>query len=205
MKFVNGLWWPDDEEHLLSQGINYQDKVRDKAMSYCSTFDGVAIDVGAHVGIASLHFAKHFAEVAAIEGDPDTYECLKKNTSSDSNIWLYNTVIGIPGEHVSFHKPDKSNSGHNVPSVTPFSLPCFSLNGLNIDPILIKVDVEGFESKVVQGSLETFLKAEVVILECKGIGFDKDYPMKAIDLLVSSGFIIKDKISHDYVLVNQRK
>ncbi len=203
MKYVNGLWWPDSETALLGHGISYQDDVRDKAIALIpEDRRNCAIDVGAHVGIASLHLAKHFKLVVAFEPVNEHYECLGSNLLDVENVLTCNFGLSDHNHGLEFIS-NKGNTGYTVPFAVrddgeSFAIP---LDSLNLKPQLIKIDVEGFEPLVIKGAERTISTyTPVIIIEVKGLGYSKNNPFEPIELLQSWGYKIHDKVSNDYIM-----
>lgn len=205
-KFINGLWWPDSEEHLVSYGLSYQEKVRDLAMSKLLN-KRVCLDVGAHVGIATVHFAKHFNQVFSFEPVKETFECLIKNTSSLPNVTIFNKAVSNKEEQI-YIEINPTNTGNSVPAKignevlwsTPIkAITLDSLPFADVD--LIKIDVEGFEAFVLQGA-ETLIRRNkpIIILEVKGLGATKDNPGKPLEVLESFGYVITGNVGRDYIV-----
>lgn len=202
MKYINGVFWPEQEEHLTSVGLGYQEEIRSLAMSVVHPSKRkLAIDIGAHVGIATLHFAANFDRIIAYEPIPETFECLQKNTEG-LNVELRNvaladtsTTIGFNLHHgnTGYTEPDTNGTGFVTSFLDAEQIPCTCG--------LVKIDVEGFESLVIKGG-EAFFKNHkpVVILEAKGIGYDAKNPVEPLRLLCSYGYGIATAIGNDYLL-----
>ncbi len=98
MKYINNLWWPDTEEHLINRGLKYQEEIRKVAIDICKQKQrlNTAIDIGAHIGIASLHFSDNFKNVISFEPSEESYECLANNVFSlkRGNILAINQALG---------------------------------------------------------------------------------------------------------------
>ena len=212
MKFENNLYWPNSETHLNSFGLSYQSRVREVGISFVPPSKrNIAVDIGAHVGIASIHFADHFRSVLAFEPIPETFECLQANLEKHKkvNVSSYNLALADKERFISF-KTHEGNTGYTEPEVTPTVTPDIAtktttlddaLNGLK--PDLIKIDVEGFEPLVISGGIKTINKCKpVIIIEAKGIGFSKPDPHNAIRTLVEAGYKVVGQESHDYILVH---
>lgn len=122
----------------------------------------VFVDVGANVGIYTLHALRIGCEAYAFEPTPDTFRILKENTlingheGSDA-VHLYNMAASNQTEERTFTKIPRI-SGHN--SFFPeeeggdtFQVSCVALDEqLHLPKIdVIKIDVEGAEALVVEG------------------------------------------------------
>jgi len=207
MKFVNGLWWPDGEEHLLPYGLEYQKEVRDKAMAKLF-FKRTCLDVGAHVGIASIHFSKHFEKVIAFEPVRPIYNCLRRNTRKINNIEIFNMAVSDKSELV-YIEVGGTNTGNSIPHKEELiwarpvqATPLDAILDLTPKVDLIKVDVEGFEPYVLEGARQFIARdSPVIIVEVKGLGATKDNPERPLELLKEMGYTVTDKFSNDYIAV----
>lgn len=130
----------------------------------------VIIDVGAHIGISTLYFAKHFptAQIIAIEPNPITRELL------ENNIWnnrLEDRVSVLPvalsnqtGSAPLFHLPAKQwqlnanltpqawNGDKLSESLEVTTTTLSSLLTQTVD--ILKLDIEGFELMVLKEARE---------------------------------------------------
>ena len=132
----------------------------------------VVFDVGANIGETALNFAKHLnssGKVFCFEPVPYLFERLKKNVSlnSFSNISLHNIALSDKKEDLFFNLPKEQNSSGTFLSETSseqgkkvLSIPlddfCIENKIEKLD--MIKIDVEGFELKVLKGATQTLKK-----------------------------------------------
>lgn len=205
MKFENSLWWPSDETALVPYGLNYQREIRDFAINLCNGQKQLCLDVGAHVGIAAIHFSSVFDTCLAFEPIPETFKCLTKNVSEHfaSNVIPINMALSY-GVHPIDFTYNLGNTGYTVPSESLLANNHFTvvpLDSFYTNPSLIKMDVEGFEANVILGAKETIQRSyPVFILEAKGIGAAAHNPTKPIELLKDMGYSVVHRISNDYVM-----
>jgi len=151
------------------------------------------LDCGANIGNHSLFFAcvAKAKKIFAFEGCSPTYDILTKNIEVNNLqdvITAYNCVLGEKAGSAEICTCDLFNFGG-----TNFT-ESKSLNGIEMKPLdsfdfgtkidFIKMDVEGFEYKVLQGSKSLLLKYKpilwVEIFEC-------NYP-KVSELLSELGY-----------------
>lgn len=216
---IGSLYFPDGEKHFVAFGedvVNYQRPQRDQAFKYVTSWDR-AIDVGAHVGIFSRHFAEKFHEVWAFEPIPETRECLTLNVPS--NVVTYPFALGEkPGVRnmYSFAK----NSGGSfiyddadvpIPPVQPASGRQWEVNVRTLDELgvqslgLIKLDVQGSECTVLRGAQKTLQRFRpVVLIEEKplgGPGRDTSHIAQAAEILKSFGMSPKEKVGADRIYI----
>ena len=130
--------------------------------------DMVVVDIGANVGIYTLHALKAGAEVYAFEPTPETFNILLHNVALNGfeyspKVHLYNSAVSDREEmtefavvsnscgHNSMFRENKDDKIIRVPTVRLDD----TLDGIKID--CFKVDVEGAEMLVLNG-MESLLK-----------------------------------------------
>ena len=143
------------------------------------------IDIGANTGQSVLTFRSAFpqATIHAIEPLPDCFLQLTRNTSSFSKVLLYNTAVGNYTGIINIFENDYSPSssvlpiGHthllNFPHAqnrSSFEVPIDTLSNLLIskdlaEPMLIKMDVQGYEKHVIEGGTNVLSRAKLLIVE----------------------------------------
>lgn len=143
------------------------------------------IDIGANEGQFAQQAREIFpsAVIHSFEPIKPVFEKLKKNLSADPNTRLYNFALGdIEGEvemYINDFSPSSSilelDKAHldNYSHATKTSKETITVNTLDsiLTPgsvksnILIKVDVQGYEDKVILGGQNLFKSATVAIVE----------------------------------------
>ncbi len=128
----------------------------------------IFLDIGAHVGTYSLAFAKACAGVHSFECSPRTFNYLCANIALqelESKITPHRTALGSETGTIPYYLRSPVDGGGN--SCIDFKdkvcksvdVPVTTLDSFRLRNIgLIKIDVEGFETKVLLGAQET-LKA----------------------------------------------
>jgi FkbM family methyltransferase len=171
------------------------------------------IDVGGFIGSFSyaIHTLLPKAKIYAFEPNPETYPKLIQNLKNIQEFQAFNTALGDTNGYVDFFANEFSASSSLLPTedlliknypytvntnktqVKISKLDDFSTSMILVSPTLLKIDVQGFEEKVLAGGLETLKKVDVIILEIsyqslyKGQStFDKVYK-----LLTGLGFEYK--------------
>ncbi|MCZ4221791.1 FkbM family methyltransferase [Pedobacter rhodius] len=142
------------------------------------------LDVGANIGFHTLYFAQLTGGkglVTAFEPIPDNYKSLNNNIQLNnfSNIITHNVALSNKKEQISIQVDLKSTN--------PGAYNLFELNGdVPIECVVgddivdnqkvdfIKIDVEGYESYVLDGLIETIKKNKPKII----FEFDQDYHRK---------------------------
>ena len=132
-------------------------------------------DVGAFVGTHSVAFAERVGpsgKVFAFEPNKSSFRLLVMNTCTErrANVRSFNLAIGASNGFVKSVSPDKTNLGLSVLQETAdefdrdgvFMKSLDSL-GLDSDPSLIKIDVEGMELDVLEGAAMTIARSRPFI------------------------------------------
>ncbi len=173
------------------------------------------IDIGSSYGFVSTALALHFDQVHSFEMLPLVYNCLLSNTKSANNIQTYNVGLGDTKRQVDINF-DETFSGSSyvktyqselddkcVISSTIETLDSYSFKDVD----LIKIDVEGFESFVIKGSIETLtVNTPVVIIEMFTFR-NKRSDLNRKDCITKMrglGYEIVDVRQHDFVFVHKK-
>ena len=174
------IWVPgDDDWHAW--GANWEKIEIDEIMNHHIIKWDVALDIGAHVGIWSMRLAEKFKRVYAFEPVPKHIECWKQNmlkfTNEHSewrNISTLNTVaLGHENGTATMIVPNTTNTGratfveklfidkHDFPKLEVETRTLDSYEFEQVD--FIKMDVESFELKVLQGAENTIRKHKPIM------------------------------------------
>jgi len=142
--------------------------------------DGIILDIGANLGTVTLAMARDYPkfEVHAFEVQPLLVETLKQNLDLNNlrNVTIHEHGLGDAPDTINLRLPDYTQAG-NVGALTlnpmvqehsdisvghgeETQIQILPLDSLTFDhPIrVIKLDVEGYEQKVLEGALETLKK-----------------------------------------------
>ena len=184
MKEIKGVWLPDDDEHFeghLLKGPTFEDHGTyqfAKCMGAIETVPAncrmLALDIGGHVGLWSMILCRYFDKVEAFEPIPELAECFERNVAGHQNVRLHRVaLVGDANTIVSLRKPTNENSGNYrvvAPGESPVDtdIPALAtiLDDVEFyDPIgLIKIDVEGYETAILEGGEETVRAHRPVVL-----------------------------------------
>lgn len=146
---------------------------------------GSLIDIGASVGdfMALTKTVYPQSIIHAFEPIPHVFKSLTTRFKEYDDIFYYNIVLGNKEGFIDFYQNDYSQSSSVLPiaksHVTEFPFTQnshkkkFTIRTLDsiagemklIEPILVKVDVQGYESEVIQGGRDLFLRTDFVIVE----------------------------------------
>jgi FkbM family methyltransferase len=214
VQLVGELYIPDGDQHFIKLGadiVHYQEPQRLKAFEYVKDW-GRAVDLGAHVGIFSRHFAQLFDEVVAFEPTPETRECLERNVPS--NVKIVPFACGDREDEVLFRRHIK-NSGGTEMALTPraesarfehYAVRMITLDSLKLDGVgLIKIDIQGAEPMALRGAAETLRRWKPVVLieekpfGGKGAEGSVEHIKESRDILLSYGYREGEKVGADRI------
>lgn len=217
MKNINGVYVPDRENHFQiylnkqntmvdGVGTYHHDRLM-KSLSYVTDFS-CAIDIGAHVGLWSMHLVTHFDSVVSFEPDTENLSCLIENTvnkDTTNKIKVHHCALGN-GNGTSFLNKDFINTGKNhiVDFMEGVEITMKSLDSFNLNPSYIKIDVEGYELSVLKGAEQTLkICKPVIIMEVGPSSLTDRYDVKeteSLEFLQDLGAEVRENIRHDYIL-----
>ncbi len=193
MKKIGNWWCPDLESHprtieQLEAGGFQADRIPE-LLGYVDNFTA-CIDGGAHVGTWAAELALHFESVYAFEPDTFTFACLRQNIADRglNNISQLNSAIGDDDKEVGIVR-QLSVVSHYIEEfgtgVKLVKLDSISFKSLG----LLKLDLEGYESRALLGAKETIANHRPVIMV--------EYS-KLLHERGSSGLPTPDEILMDY-------
>lgn len=163
------------------------------------------IDVGAFVGDWSRDANRIFpsAQIVMIEGNEENRQVLTIASKEIPNSEFEIAVLGPEKKSgVAFYVNSQGSSV--LPELTSFNqekkfVPMLRLDDLmenrpSSGPILLKLDVQGFELEVLRGAPSTLAKSEVVIIESSLLPYNDGSPLVAevVSFLAGSGFAVYD-------------
>tara|TARA_B100000029_G_scaffold339083_1_gene331242 strand:- start:14 stop:691 length:678 start_codon:yes stop_codon:yes gene_type:complete len=183
------IYVPDCDD-WYKWGADYEQEEYDEVIQHIPNF-GVALDIGAHVGIWSRRLAVKFKTVVAFEPVPDHIECWQKNMDNfvkENSEWgnystLHKIALGHENGTSTMRVPNTTNTGmaslvheiYNTKTHERWVQPGWdkfpdivvktkTLDSYEFDKIdFIKMDVEWFELRVLQGAEQTIKKHKPVM------------------------------------------
>jgi len=169
-----------------------------------NAFTGSVVDAGANIGNHSVFFSKHFKKVYGFEPNPKTYSLLKINTETKPNIFIKKLGLSNKKKIAKF-VVSKTNMGGSklVDRLTEGTIDIklstvdYEVDYNNENITLLKIDVEGHELEVMQGSKNLItMHKPLIIFEQQLSDFPKNF-MKIKKFLLEVNFskfgIIKRK------------
>ena len=174
------IWVPEDD-NWHQWGADWEKiEFTDIMNHHISNWD-VALDIGAHVGIWSMRLAEKFKRVHAFEPVPKHIECWKQNMqrfTSEHSEWENASIletVALSNENGigTMIVPNTTNTGratfveklfikkHDFPKIQVKTKTLDSYEFTQVD--FIKMDVESFELKVLQGAENTIRKHKPIM------------------------------------------
>jgi FkbM family methyltransferase len=143
------------------------------------------VDAGAHVGVATHYFKRRFphARVLALEANPVTFALLRKNISHnglDDVRAIHAALAPEAGTIPFFASASDEEPGawgdsviqqpwHEGEATAVVQVPAVTLSSLLTEPIdLLKLDIEGLETAVLEEAAPRLSTVRQVILEFHG-------------------------------------
>ncbi|MFT6802525.1 MAG: FkbM family methyltransferase [Salibacteraceae bacterium] len=178
---------------------------------YCKDLD-LIIDVGANQGQFSIASSKCFpkADIYAFEPSKKTFNKLTKNTKEISNLHLFNCALGNSSGTITFFENDYSHASSilkisktqvdNQPAtrnVTESTVDIKKLDEVDINfgtenrlKVLLKLDVQGYEKNVLEGSLNILEKVDFILFESSFVQMYDNEPLfnELNDFLTNQNF-----------------
>jgi len=208
----HGWWFPDEDTHfaeMLAKNVAkgnrpvYQEPVRRRSLQHCDQ-RGLALDIGANVGLWSRDLCEHFDRVIAFEPVPQFRECLIQNVTSP-RLQIQACALGSSSSRVNMIIT-QHNTGHthvDTASLGQGDIPMYTLDELDIQHVhYIKIDCEGYETEILKGAYQTIMTwRPILVVENKNhqdVGHSDT--ASAIDLCLAWGSKILDQVRNDVIL-----
>ena len=137
------------------------------------------VDIGANIGSYTVLASGHVgARTVAFEPIPHTFQILQQNVAinqMDELVQLYNMAVSAQAGNIKFvYNEDTMNHAATSEETNTMEVTTDTLDNLldNIEPLLIKIDVEGFETEVLKGAVKTLSNTKLcaIIIELNGSG-----------------------------------
>ena len=208
-----GWYFPEFESHfphMLKKSVDkglppeYQVAVRRRSIELCQR-RGLALDIGANVGLWSRDLAHNFQRVLAFEPVAVFRECLARNVP-DANLEISELALGDTDTQATMIITE-GNSGHS--HLDPVTMGQGPVKVVRLDSLAltgvdyIKVDCEGFEYRVLQGAEQTIrtCKPIVVIEQKPHQAYSEQYgQFAAVEMLQSWGLRKLDQVRDDWIM-----
>jgi FkbM family methyltransferase len=153
------------------------------------------IDVGCNIGQITLSILLRNKNINAVCIDPNqkVLNLLKKSLSANkikNRATILQAAVGNENGYVFFQDTNKSEMGHISKKGTKVKCLCLVdlVNDYSQKKVLIKIDVEGFETVLLQ-RLNKYqnLKNITLVIEIHALGYNHGNPEECVKLLLQSG------------------
>ena len=164
------------------------------------------VDAGAHVGVATHYFKHRFphARVLALEANPVTFALLRKNISHNGldDVRAIHAALAPEAGTISFFTSESDEQPgawgdsviqqpwHEGETTAVVEVPAVTLSSLLTEPIdLLKLDIEGLETAVLEEAASWLSPVRRVILEFHGTRRNPGNSIsRVIEILRAAGF-----------------
>lgn len=171
MEGVGPWWWIKSDTGAWNGPQKEFRGIRDLFKKNCKKFD-VIVQAGGCLGMYPRLWAETFKTVYTFELDPLNFYCLQKNCQGmiqSGRIWAYNMALGDqPDEvwvsvdsmvNVGMHRAIRTQPAGDWPKIPQTRIDDIGLIACDA----IQLDVESYESYVLEGARETIRKFQPII------------------------------------------
>lgn len=132
--------------------------------------DSIVLDIGANIGCYAYAFSKIAKEVICFEPNKEAFDCLMYNIGKIPGVRCYDYAISdiedhyeviVPNDNIGMAYIELTNNPYNEGTTT---IDNFIENSNIEDLSFIKIDVEGFELRVLNGAEKTINKFNPVMV-----------------------------------------
>lgn len=217
IKKVGGVWLPQHERHMtewmakknvtVDGALTYQYHKLQAAMEYVKNFR-VAVDIGAHCGLWSMHLVKRFEYVHAFEPIKVHRQCFGLNVKP-GNHTIYPCALGEEAGTVAIATTNGSSGDTKVvPGGGEYTLKrlddVLDAGCVDHDKVdFVKVDCEGYEYFALKGGEELLTRCKPCVIVEQKPGYARRYGLTekgAVAFLESLGATMRKEIGGDFIL-----
>ena len=168
---INGFWVPSYDAQIedwrVAGAPHMQDKCLKSFLKWCDSQQKqfkTMIDIGAWCGTWSYAMQSYAKKIIAFEPSLIHFNCLEKNLGPYNNITCNNCAIGNQNGTISLTN-DSATQNTRIEKESGKTA-IYKLDNFNYKDVdLIKIDVEGYEMKVLEGAAKTLETVKFLMIE----------------------------------------
>jgi FkbM family methyltransferase len=190
----SGKFYFYDNDYIIGQSIKLYGEYTETEIDVLKNFitpNSVIYDIGGNIGYHTVAFATLAKEVYSFEPNDRNYVLLEKNTAHLNNVRLYRAACSdVVGEAFISDYDTSKPGNYGECMMAESGQPCKTIRIDDLDipkPDLIKIDVEGHELRVFNGSYKVITESRPVIFyeSMHGSGFDLIFDfLKGLDYTI---------------------
>ena len=209
LKYSSLIFFPTSMSATLWLNPDYSNSDIEYIKQYLKKGD-TYVDIGANIGhlaLAASNFVGNNGTTVAIEGNKKISAFLKKNIQlNKKNISVFSCIIGescgVAG--IENRKADDMNqvTENGTQRMLDLDTICQNLDNIN----LLKIDVEGYELRVLKGGTKTLTKTDNIFIEIIDHLLEKfsSSSNQIFAFLNDNDFILDRKISNSNYLFKKK-
>jgi FkbM family methyltransferase len=162
--------WDWIKSHAIKQGAPWEPYVQEKLALYARP-GSVAVDIGGHIGTHAVNLSRlvgRQGQVHVFEPQPKIFAELVVNMHLNGckNVALHRAAVGNRSGSVNIAPRCTTNEGMaRIVESGGHQAKMVRLDDLNLSNVsVIKIDVEGYESQVIEGARETIARNRPAIV-----------------------------------------
>lgn len=197
----HGYLWPaaDPKAPRLSR-LTVEDIA--VALAYCRRRN-IVVQAGGNCGVWPRRMADLFNTVYTFEPDARNFTALAVNTADCGNVIRFQAALGDGPGFVDLERHTVNCGAHYVCGAGP--IPVMRVDDLALPACdLIYLDIEGYESKALNGAVQTIAKYRPVIaVEDKGLSEKFGTPQGHIEAWLARdfGYRVAERVRKDVIMV----
>jgi FkbM family methyltransferase len=121
------------------------------------------VDIGANIGATARIFGRTAKEIHAFEPSPRALRFLRANAGLATTVY----PVALSDKEGTAHFAEREWLDYSSFADEGIEVPVRTLDSFNLNPDLIKIDVEGFEPEVLRGARETLKHRPFVFFEAQ--------------------------------------
>ncbi len=124
------------------------------------------LDIGANIGLFSVHAAAAGAVIEAFEPDKANFSMLQRNVDNFDHVTIWPLAVTPDGARVRLEQGEPQAFWQIKTIPDPHGSPSLELRRLITDGVRIKLDVEGAEQRLILGTpTKSWARVEKLVME----------------------------------------